>query len=411
MTDVRDGVDQDASSDPGEGWRQRRARARTIEDWSDDPWDDPEVTTVDLLEPLGRRRRLIPRLVAATVVIILIGVIVLGGVALWYIRRINPPGDPGPAQNFTVNDTDTLLTVSQRLEDEGFVVDDAVFRWYVERQGGIDLVPGFYTLRPLDHMGNIVRVLRTPPNETYSKVTFPEGFTLTQMARRLAETMPGISAKRFVQLATSGDITSDYQQPGGTSLEGLLFPDTYFIAGDETEAQVIQRMADMMERVGRQEGFDSLSGETLTPYQILVVASLIEREARVPSERAKIARVIYNRLYIGMPLQIDASLYYGQDPDTPFSELKESDSPYNLYRVTGLPPTPIANPGRASIEAAMNPAPNPSPNDPLCAGLGPGESCVWLYYVLADEDGNHAFSVTLAQHEANVQAARDKGLL
>ncbi len=95
------------------------------------------------------------------------------------------------------------------------------------------------------------------------------------------------------------------------------------------------------------------------PYQVLIVASLVEREAKVPEDRAKIARVIYNRLFLDMPLQIDASLYYQQDGERPFSELKELDTPYNTYLHTGLPPTPIANPGRASIQAALHPAAEP----------------------------------------------------
>ena len=112
-----------------------------------------------------------------------------------------------------------------------------------------------------------------------------------------------------------------------------------------------------------------------------------------------------------MELGIDATLYYGQPSDTPFSELKALDTPYNTYLRKGLPPTPIAAPGRASIEAAMNPVANPSLGDPLCAELPDGTPCLYLYYVIADEEGGHAFAATLEQHEANIEAARQKGLL
>jgi UPF0755 protein len=166
-----------------------------------------------------------------------------------------------------------------------------------------------------------------------------------------------------------------------------------------------------MERVGRQENIETLAPAGLSPYQVLIVASLIEREARVPEDRAKIARVIYNRLFLGMPLGIDAALYYQQDPALSFAELKALDTPYNTYLHTGLPPTPIANPGRASIEAALNPVANPSLGDPLCVGLPDRTPCLYLYYVLADEDGRHVFAATLEQHEANVAEARAKGLL
>ena len=112
-----------------------------------------------------------------------------------------------------------------------------------------------------------------------------------------------------------------------------------------------------------------------------------------------------------MPLAIDATVRYGtlqsgQDPDAiPFSEQRQTPGPYNTYLNAGLPPTPIANPGRASIRAALNPAPNPSVGDPLCADLPEGTPCEYLYYVLANEDGSHAFAVTAEQHEANVRAA------
>jgi UPF0755 protein len=171
-------------------------------------------------------------------------------------------------------------------------------------------------------------------------------------------------------------------------------------------------MVTLMERVGRQEHIDTAPKTIgLTPYQVLIVASMIEREAKVDADRAKIARVIYNRIYLGVPLQIDATLLYNQPSTKTFAQLKATDTPYNTYLHMGLPPTPIANPGRASIHAALNPAANPSKGDPLCVALPAGVPCVYLYYVVSDADGRHAFAVTLQQHEANIARARLKGLL
>jgi UPF0755 protein len=143
---------------------------------------------------------------------------------------------------------------------------------------------------------------------------------------------------------------------------------------------------------------------------------MIEREAKLPEDRAKIARVIYNRLGVFSPypqLQIDATLLYNQDPARSIGELRQIDTPYNTYMYAGLPPTPIANPGRASIRAAATARPGDlPPGDPLCRDLpDPTVGCRLTYYVLADADGRHAFAVTLEQHEANVQRARDAGLL
>jgi UPF0755 protein len=112
-----------------------------------------------------------------------------------------------------------------------------------------------------------------------------------------------------------------------------------------------------------------------------------------------------------MDLQIDATLFYGQPAGTKFSDVRYVDSPYNTYMHGGLPPTPIANPGRASIQAALHPAPPLSVGDPLCRDNPAGSECRLLFYVVSDADGHHVFAATEAQHNANVQAARDAGLL
>ena len=162
-----------------------------------------------------------------------------------------------------------------------------------------------------------------------------------------------------------------------------------------------------MTRVANSVGIQnsqSLVGRS--PYEVLVVASMIEKEAKLDEDRALIARVIYNRLFVGTPLQIDATLYYGQDSATPFSTLQATDTPYNTYLHLGLPPTPITNPGKKSIEAALHPAPNPDPA--TCPG---GQPCIWLYYVLADKSGRHAFATTYEDHLKNVAKAWAAGLL
>ena len=196
-------------------------------------------------------------------------------------------------------------------------------------------------------------------------------------------------------------------------MEGLLFPDTYRVSNADNEGQVVAAMAGLMERVVDQEDLvDRAADLGLTPYEVLIVASMIEKEAKLDEDRPKIARVILNRLEIGMNLQIDATLYYGADRDTPFPVLRRTPGPYNSYLNAGLPPTPIANPGRASIRAALQPAPDPSAGDPICKALeDPTRDCRYLFYVLADERGGHAFSATLEQHEANIRAAIDSGVL
>lgn len=390
-------------------------RSAQIETWESDPWDTVEALPDDHLASYSPGRRPRARWAWIVVSVVLVTVLVAGAVGLWYLRQINPPGDPLAAVNFTVVDGDTLDTVSQRLEDESVVTSAGVFRWYVERKGGIDFVPGYYQLKPRDHMGNLMAVLNTPPAQTFVNVTFPEGYTVDQIAARLEAKVPRLDAETFVTQAESGAVTSAFgpenPQPP-VSMEGLLFPDTYQISGDDSATRVIERMARIMERVGRQEGIDKAEEKVgLTPYELLIVASMIEREAKVPEDRAKIARVIYNRLRRDMELQIDATVRYGQPTDLRFTELVAIDTPYNSYLYKGLPPTPIANPGRASIVAAMNPAPNPDLADPICRDLKRSAKCEYIYYVIADKEGRHVFAATLEQHEVNVEAAREAGLI
>jgi UPF0755 protein len=389
----------------------QRRRPSSLDDWHDDPWDDLEIVEAPVVERTRRPLRPVKWLTWLVLAALIGGVLTFGVVGWWYLQRINPPGEPLEPVGFTITADDTFDTVTARLHDEGFIVDPVVFRWYVERQGGLEVVPGFYVISPLDHMGSILETLSTPPEETFTSVTFPEGFTAAKIADRLAATVPTITAEEFLTAVTSGQVRSEFQPDGVTSLEGLLFPDTYQVSNGESAERVAARMVALMERVGRQEDI-VLRGYVmgLSAYQVLTIASMVEREAKVDEDRALIARVILNRLKRGMPLQIDATLYYGQDPATPFSQLKEIDSPYNTYLYPGLPPTPIASPGRASIEAVVNPAPNPPAGGPLCVGV-PRQDCEYLFYVLADEDGRHAFSVTYEQHLVNVDKALQAGLL
>ncbi len=396
--------------------------SRPAVDWVSDPWDATDQT--GSVERLRGDRSVVKWVVWASMAVGVVAILVAGGVGWWYLGKINPEGAPGAVQSFTVNDGDDLESVAQRLADDGLISDPGIFEWYVEREGGLELTPGYYEIRPSDHMGNVLGRLRTPPGQTYTKVTFPEGFTLARMAERLDTSVPRLSSEAFMDAATDGSLRSPFQPPGVTSLEGMLFPDTYQVSNAESEGQVIERMIAMMERVAGQEDIVNRAAALgVTEYEALIVASMIEREAKVPEDRAKISRVIYNRLGISalapdnpFRLQIDATVLYGAaqaglDPDLSFAELRQIDGPYNTYTRPGLPPTPIANPGRASIEAALNPAPDPPAGDPICAELDDPTSCLYLYYVIADEDGRHAFAATLDQHERNIELARQAGVL
>jgi UPF0755 protein len=173
--------------------------------------------------------------------------------------------------------------------------------------------------------------------------------------------------------------------------EGLLFPETYEFEPDRTPREVLQRMVDQTGRV-----MDRVLAEAetdLEPYQVLIKASLIERETRVDAERARVAGVVQNRIEEGMRLQIDASVLYAKGEHTEIVALDDLDldSPYNTYRIDGMPPAPIAAPGEAALRATLEP-----------------EEHDFLYYVLAPEcDGSHQFAEDDTGHQRNVAEFRD----
>jgi UPF0755 protein len=382
------------------------------DEWDVDGWDDPG--RVPVVERPRRQTRIVKWFVWFALALGAAGIVIAGMVGWWYVRRVNGPGEAGGSVTFTINEGDTVESIAQRLAEAGLIADQDLFEWYLERNDGLDITPGYYQIPTGAHMGDVQAQLNTPPALTYSQITFPEGFTLEQMAERIGREYERLSADEFLSAATSGEVDSALRPAWITTMEGLLFPDTYQVSNSDSEAQVVERMAALMERVATQEDLELNARELLrTPYEVLIVASLVEREAKVDEDRQKIAQVIWNRIAAGEKLQIDASVYYGQDPTIPFDVLRTIESPYNTYLNEGLPPTPIANPGRASIRAAATARPGDLPSgDPLCQALpDPTTGCRLFYYVLADTDGRHAFAVTLEQHEANIRAAIAAGVL
>jgi UPF0755 protein len=282
------------------------------------------------------------------------------------------------------------------LQEAGVIESPGKFKRYTDARGSVAVQPGYFVIRKNESFDKIIAILQTPPELTFDNVTFPEGITLEQVARRLHDKIPRLSAEKFLEVAKSGTVNSTLAPAGTLNLEGLLFPDTYKIAANEDEAKVLKRMVDLMDRIAGRERVDTKA----VPYDVIKVASLIEREAKTPGDRAKISRVIWNRLNAKTKLDIDATLLYGTPGEQTrvTDEMKAADNPYNTYKYAGLPPTPIAMPSQASLRAAMIPYEG-------------NDGAKWLYYVVADAEGNHVFANTLTEHNANVAKSRAAGLL
>ena len=202
------------------------------------------------------------------------------------------------------------------------------------------------------------------------KIIFPEGFTRAQMADRIGavkeiarekrKVNPRLSARAYLRATASSKIPGKFARDGKRRpLEGFLFPSTYVFGPQTTSRQLVNRQLQAFEDNWAQVDLAYAKSKKLTPYDVLIIASMIEKEVVAPEERALVAAVIYNRLHDGMVLGIDATVRYGFDvPGT--EPLKESQlnslNPYNTRKVPGLTPTPIANPGLASMQAAAHPA-------------------------------------------------------
>jgi UPF0755 protein len=208
----------------------------------------------------------------------------------------------------------------------------------------------------------------TVPAPTILRVVFPEGFTRKQMITRVAEVRqiaktkrkvtPKLSAKTYAAASAAAAIPAPFRNHAA-QIEGFLFPATYEFTPKTTSEDLVTDQLDFFNANWKKVDLAYAKTKNLTAYDVLIIASMVEKETIAPDERPKVAAVIYNRLKAGMPLGIDATIRYGLDvPGTEALRVSqlESDNPYNTRNRTGLPPTPIANPGLASMQAAAHPA-------------------------------------------------------
>jgi UPF0755 protein len=310
----------------------------------------------------------------------------------WSAAREPKPVPPGREVTITVASGESSVQIGRALRDAGVVDSVNRFRDVAEERGldGI-LKPGTYRLVTGMSIDEVLDILAKGPS-TGVPFTIPEGYTVEQIVATIAKTGE-LSRAEVEKALKSKDLIVPHRPKGVTSLEGLLFPDTYGIEPDDTAISVIQAMIDQLEVVLSRYRL-STAPQNLSAYQVLIVASMIEREAKVDGDRPKIAAVIYNRLAAGKPLEIDATVEYTVGHSKLTARDLQSPSKYNTYAHTGLPPTPIAAPGEAAIRAALQPA--------------DGD---WIYYVLATKEGEHAFTKSYQEFLRLKAEAKDKGLL
>ncbi len=294
-----------------------------------------------------------------------------------------------------IPDGSSAKQISLILDTSGIILNPVVFQLTVKSLGvGSALKSGDYMLKP--SMNNFSIISKLVSGDTFIKmrtITIPEGSSIYRISKILEEgqvTVEGGSFEALTSILITGELLSKYPFLNNRkSLEGYLFPDTYSIPAKVN----IEKLVDMMLRRFNEvviPQYDSVSAKKPVLSQILIIASLIEKEAKLDEERSVIASVIYNRLGIGMKLDLDPTIKYALELPgkvVSYNDLKVN-SPYNTYKNKGLPPGPICNPGLKSIKAALYPA-----------------TTKYLFFV-SNNDGSHTFSENIEQHNKAVARFR-----
>jgi UPF0755 protein len=337
------------------------------------------------------------RAIRSLLILVLVFVVLGAAAAGVYVYAIGGSGPSEPVE-VTVPRGATAAEIGSLLEDAGVIRSSLAFRLMASfRGGGSDIKAGQYALRTNMPLDEVFLLIEKGPADTTPTVTVtvPEGYRVEQVADRLADEL-GLNRRRFIAAATSGQYAlPPYLLEGTDTVEGFLFPETYEIRESAAVDDVITRLLEQFRLVAEGLPWDRADDLGVTPYEVVIIASLIEEEARIPEDRSKIAAVIYNRLARGMNLEIDATVLYalGRHKERLLYEDLEIPSPYNTYLHAGLPPTPIASSGRASLEAALQPA-----------------DADYLYYVVIDDDGRHAFTASYEEFlRFKEQAQQDGG--
>ena len=331
------------------------------------------------------------RFVKPVLLIVLLSVVGGAAAAAMMLRaRIHEPykGFAGDEQFLDVPAGTSAPAIGRMLIAAGVVRDDLTFRaallWTRRSQ---QLQAGEYRFErassAVDVIGRLAR------GDVYARrLTFPEGLTIREMSR-VYESRGFGSASSFLAAARHTALIQDLDARAA-DLEGYLFPETYALTRSTTVERLVRSMVDRFRATYTDELRQRAGEQGLTARQVVTLASLVEKETARPEERPLVAAVYRNRLKIGMGLQADPTVVYAllqagrYDGNIRRTDLA-FDSPYNTYRYAGLPPGPIAAPGRGSIEAALTPA-----------------SVSYLYFV-SRNDGSHVFSETLAEHNRNVR--------
>ena len=311
-----------------------------------------------------------------------------------------PDGDP---ITFTIDAGATPAFVISKLNAEGRLRRSAFWQILIrEHQTARCIKRGEHTLASDASSLDFLRLLCTDGGSKGDTFTVPEGWTRFHLARAMAAAGMGRTNDLIRATGNEGDAAlRTFDGALRDSTEGLLFPDTYAVSLDQPRKTLITRMRNRFDEVWAEEATPERLADLkerygLSPYEILILASLVEREAIVADERPRIAQVFYNRIKTRMRIQSDPTCAYGPatfDKQPTAAMCRDKASRFSTYLLPGLPPTPIAAIGRSSLRAALNPS---------------GESDIFYFVAIADGSNRHRFAATLDEHNRNVRDYIDR---
>jgi UPF0755 protein len=337
-----------------------------------------ESEPFDVEMPPPRRFRGLVKLLAFFVVLLLL----FGGAGIYLVSQTQG-SVAGKDVTVTIPQGATASSIATLLGDAGVIKSPWLFKLLARWRGvAASLKPGEYTMRTGMSYATVFTLLEKGPAIPFVRVTVPEGSAAGQIAA-IVQTKLGITKDAFLAATRDARYRPAIVPEKIHTLEGLLYPDTFFFKEDATAGEVVKRLVDEFAAKTAGLDFAPAKARNLSPYQAVIVASLVEREALVDRDRPLVASVIYNRLERGMHLEIDATVQYaiflktGTMPDHITEDDLKISSGYNTYQIPGLPPTPIASPGLKSLAAALNPA-----------------KTSYLYYVLSKDGKRHCFAST-----------------
>ncbi|HQR32380.1 MAG TPA: endolytic transglycosylase MltG [Blastocatellia bacterium] len=340
------------------------------------------------------------KLYLVIVAIVILAIAAVGGGWVWLKSEMGRAINHTAAQKtITIESGTSTSTIVARLHTEGILPDTfPVKLWLRLFERGVNLKSGDYRFKspisPLQVLNQLIK-----GEIAMRQVTIPEGFNQYDIARVLSGLQglkqSAMSQESILELLKDVALISDLD-PDATTLEGYLFPDTYEYSASTTREQLVEAMVKRFRRVYTPEMQQRAAELGMTTRQVVAMASLIEKEAKVDSEREMISSVFHRRWKTGVPLACDPTVIYaalveGKYRGKIYQSDLDRDSAYNTYKHAGLPPGPIASPGQRSLQAALNPA-----------------QTDYLFFVVdaIKKDGSHHFSASSAEHENAVRLLR-----